>query len=219
MEWDIVPYWFEVMILNSIIWAGDNAAPANFPRYEKEKIAGGITLCVVRGEAAATASDVVASLSRWLFAFQLLLVLLLLCFSYFLFVFQRLILLLLLLLALFVFARSRRPGFSPAELWLAVGAGEDDACLVPLGWGGLPRPGWLWASRERGRGRAEDYFIGRVAQCNQTLKSFIPWRDINHLKSVTVWQNDFWHQSKTQCGSLVMLLAIINPLLTMLENV
>lgn len=153
MEWDIVPYWFEVMILNSIIWVGDNAAPANFPRYEKEKIAGGITLCVVRGEAAATASDVVASLSRWLFAFQLLLVLLLLCFSYFLFVFQRLILLLL-LLALFVFARSRRLGFSPAELWLAVGAGEDDACLVPLGWGGLPRPGWLWASRERGRGRA-----------------------------------------------------------------
>lgn len=78
MEWDIVPYWFEVMILNSIIWAGDNAAQANFPRYEKEKIAGGITLCVVGGEAAA--SDVVASLSRWLFAFELPLVLLL-CFS------------------------------------------------------------------------------------------------------------------------------------------
>lgn len=78
MEWDIVPYWFEVMILNNIIWAGDNAAPANFPRYEKKKIAGGITLCVVRGEAAvAAASDVVALPSRWLFAFELPLVLLL----------------------------------------------------------------------------------------------------------------------------------------------
>lgn len=52
------------MALNSIIGAGDKAAPANFPRYEKEKIAGGITMCVVRGEATATASYVVASLSR-----------------------------------------------------------------------------------------------------------------------------------------------------------
>lgn len=49
MEQDMVPYWSEVIILNSIIWAGDNAAPANFPRYEKEKIAGGITRCVEEG--------------------------------------------------------------------------------------------------------------------------------------------------------------------------
>lgn len=52
------------MILNSIIWAGDKAAPANFPRYEKEEIAGGITLCVVRGKAAAGGRNVVVSLSR-----------------------------------------------------------------------------------------------------------------------------------------------------------
>ena len=44
----------------------------------------------------------------------------------------------------------------------------------------------LSQQRERERESNEDYFIGRVAQCNQTLKSFIPWRDINHLKSVTV---------------------------------
>ena len=107
MDRDIVPYWFEVMILNSIIWAGDNAATANFPRYEKEKIAGGITRCVVRGEAAATIGDVVASLSRCLFAFEPRHVLLL-CISSFLFAFQRLILPLLLhllLLDLFVFPR------------------------------------------------------------------------------------------------------------------
>ena len=68
--------------------------------------------------------------------------------------FPFLLLLLLLLLALFVFAGFQRLGFSPAELRLAVGAGEDDARLVPLGWGGLLRPGWLWASREKGeRGR------------------------------------------------------------------
>lgn len=54
----------EVMILNSIIWAGDKKALANFPRYEKKKIACGITLCAVRGEAATTASVDVASLSH-----------------------------------------------------------------------------------------------------------------------------------------------------------
>lgn len=85
MEWDVIPHWFEVMILNSIIWAGDKAAPVNVPRYEKQEIAGGITLCVVRGKAAVAA--------HWLFAFA--------CFQ--------------------------RLGFSLAELWLAVGAGEDDA--------------------------------------------------------------------------------------------
>lgn len=82
MEWDMVPYWFDVMVLNSIISPGDNEAPANFPRYEKEKIAGGITVCVVRREATATASNVVTSLSCWLFAFELpRVLLLLLCFS------------------------------------------------------------------------------------------------------------------------------------------
>lgn len=80
MEWDMVPYWFDEMVLNSIIWPGDYEAPSNFPRYEKEKIAGGITMCVVRREATATASNVVTSLSRWLFAFELPCILLL-CFS------------------------------------------------------------------------------------------------------------------------------------------
>lgn len=65
----------------------------------------------------------------------------------------------------------------------------------------------------------EDYFIGRVAECNQTLKSFIPWREIHHLKSVTVWQNDCWHESKTQHGSLGMLLAILAPMLTIVGDV
>jgi len=64
------PLLVQVVILNSIIWAADSVAPANFPRYEKEKIAGGITLCVVRGEAAAAARDVVTSLFCRLFAFE-----------------------------------------------------------------------------------------------------------------------------------------------------
>lgn len=41
------------------------------------------------------------------------------------------------------------------------------------------------AEKEGGRDRDDDYFIGQVAKCNQTLKSFIPRRDIHHLKSVT----------------------------------
>lgn len=117
------------MALNSVVWAGDNTAPANFPRYEKE-IAGGITVCVVRGEAAATASNVVAPLSRRLFAFEPLLVLL--CFSRLLFVFLNLLLFLLL-----------APGSSPAELRLAIGAGDDDTFPVRPSGGGLPRPGRL----------------------------------------------------------------------------
>lgn len=52
------------MVLNSAMRAGEDAAPDNFPRYEKEKIAGGITVCVARGEAIATASYVVALLPR-----------------------------------------------------------------------------------------------------------------------------------------------------------
>lgn len=48
------------MVLNSFIWAGDSAAAANFPRYETAEIAGGITVCVVRGEATAIAGNVVA---------------------------------------------------------------------------------------------------------------------------------------------------------------
>lgn len=51
------PLLHEMMILNSIIWAGDSAAAANFPRYEKAEIAGGITVCVVRGEAPATVNS------------------------------------------------------------------------------------------------------------------------------------------------------------------
>lgn len=151
MEPDIVPYWFEVVILNSAIWAGDNAAQANFPRYEKKKIACGITLCVARGEAAAATSDVVSLLSRWLFAFEAPLVLRL-CFSRFVFAFWRLILprLLVRLLALFVFAPFQRLGLSPRERWLAVRAGEGDTRLVHLSWGRLMRPGWLWASRGGG---------------------------------------------------------------------
>lgn len=62
MERDIVPYWFAAMKLKSIIWA----ALANFHRYEKEKIAGGITVSAVREDAAATTSAATAatSLSR-----------------------------------------------------------------------------------------------------------------------------------------------------------
>lgn len=116
------------MALNSVVWAGDNAAPANFPRYEKE-IAGGITVCVVRGEAAAAASNVVTPLSRRLFAFEPLLVLL--CFSWLLFVFLNLLLLLL------------APSSSLAELRLAIGAGDDDTSPVRPSGGGLPRPGRL----------------------------------------------------------------------------
>lgn len=51
------PLLHEMMILDSIIWAGDSAAAANFPRYEKAEIAGGITVCVVRGEAPATVNS------------------------------------------------------------------------------------------------------------------------------------------------------------------
>lgn len=166
------------MVLNSAIRAGEDTAPDNFPRYEKEKIAGGITVCVVRGEAIATASYVVALLPRWLFAFEPPLVLLL-CFSQVLFAFRKLILSLHLLLlplllllfvllhpALFVFPQSPRLGISAAELRLAVRAWEDDAWLVLLGWGGLLRPAWLCGSRDRGRDgarggkRDEDYYLG-----------------------------------------------------------
>lgn len=124
MRWS--PLLDEVMALNSVVWAGDNAAPANFPRYEKE-IAGGITVCVVRGEVAAAASNVVAPLSRRLFAFEPLLVLL--CFPRLLFVFLNLLLL--------------APGSSPTELRLAIGAGDDDTSPVRRSGGGLPRPGRL----------------------------------------------------------------------------
>lgn len=125
MRWS--PLLDEVMALNSVVWAGDNAAPANFPRYEKE-IAGGITVCVVRGEAAAAASNVVTPLSRRLFAFEPLLVLLF--FSRLLFVFLNLLLLL-------------TPGSSLAELRLAIGAGDDDTSPVRPSRGELPRPGRL----------------------------------------------------------------------------
>lgn len=80
-------------------------------------------MCVVRGEATTSASNAVAPLSRWLFAFEPPLVLL--CFSQLLCVFPNLLHLLLFLhIAL---------GFSLAELRLAVGAGDDDAFPVWLG--------------------------------------------------------------------------------------
>lgn len=119
MESDILPYWFGDKILNSIIWAGDNAAVANFPTYEKEMIAGGITLCVVRGGACVAA----APLSSWLFASEPSLVVL--RFSLLLFVFRRL-----LPLAvgppedrgsLLVWWRLMRPGW----LWVAKSEGES----------------------------------------------------------------------------------------------
>lgn len=90
----------------------------------------------------------------------------------------------------------------------------------PCGWKGVAEPrGALGHQVEREREKDEDYFTGRVAQYNQTMTSFIPEREIHHLSKVTAWQNDCWHESKIQYGSLMTLLAFTSPWVTILEDV